>query len=76
MNGTERAERAQRCVQPGTNNQIVIGKDKAFTFDNIYWEDCAQNDIYDTSVKPLVKNFFEGYNATILAYGQTVCLYN
>lgn len=28
--------------------------------------------IYRTCVQPLVEGFFEGYNATILAYGQTV----
>lgn len=44
-----------------------------FEFDDIFTsgkEEDAAN-LYDKSVKPLVLDLFKGYNATILAYGQT-----
>ena len=33
----------------------------------------TQAEIYEDSVAPLVGSYVKGYNATILAYGQTVC---
>ena len=51
--------------------QILLGKDKAFTFDYVFSTRSPQVDIYETSVQPLLKSLFKGYNATVLAYGQT-----
>ncbi|KAJ2729575.1 hypothetical protein H4R23_003459, partial [Coemansia sp. Cherry 401B] len=49
--------------------QIVIGADRAFTFDHVFSPEVAQEQVYDESIKPLVSQFLQGYNATILAYG-------
>ncbi|EDW12322.2 kinesin-like protein KIF21A isoform X1 [Drosophila mojavensis] len=57
-------------VTPG-EQQIVLGSDKAFTFDYVYNVDSNQSDIYDECVKRLVEGTLHGYNATVLAYGQT-----
>ncbi|KAG7396626.1 hypothetical protein PHYBOEH_002000 [Phytophthora boehmeriae] len=51
--------------------QLIVGKDRAFTFDNILGVTTSQLDTYKTCVEPLVQGFLEGYNATVLAYGQT-----
>lgn len=55
--------------------QIIIGKDeasqKSFTFDYVYGPNCSQNEIYSDLAAPLVNQFLQGFNATILAYGQT-----
>ncbi|KAJ2450522.1 hypothetical protein EV183_004230 [Coemansia sp. RSA 2336] len=51
--------------------QIVIGADRAFTFDHVFSPEVGQEQVYEESVKPLVQQFLQGYNATILAYGQT-----
>lgn len=51
--------------------QVILGKDKAFTYDNVYSQLSPQVEIYETSVQPLLKALFKGYNATVLAYGQT-----
>ena len=32
-------------------------------------------EVYQICVEPLVKSIFEGYNATVFAYGQTVSFY-
>jgi len=65
-------EGCQQCVTfvPG-EPQIIIGKDKAFTFDFVYSSVACQEDVYTEAVVPLVKGLFKGYNATVLAYGQT-----
>ncbi|KAI8323884.1 kinesin-domain-containing protein, partial [Martensiomyces pterosporus] len=45
--------------------------DRAFTFDYVFSPEVSQEQIYDDSIQPLVKQFLQGYNATVLAYGQT-----
>lgn len=42
-----------------------------FTFDNTFDMDSTQNDVYEFTAKPAVLSILEGYNSTILAYGQT-----
>lgn len=45
-----------------------------FTFDNVFGSSATPlNAIFDKCVKSLVEGLFQGYNATVLAYGQ-VCL--
>lgn len=50
----------------------MIGKDKVFTFDHVLAPKISQQELYEQCVRPLVHNVFEGYNATVFAYGQTV----
>lgn len=57
-------------VTPG-EPQIILGTDKAFTFDYVYDVDSAQSEIYSSCVERLVDGALKGYNATVLAYGQT-----
>ena len=47
-----------------------------FYFDKIFNEDSIQQDLFEDAAKPLIDNIFEGYNATIFAYGQTGCFYS
>jgi kinesin family protein 3/17 len=42
-----------------------------FAFDHVYGPDSTQQCVYDTTAKHAVSSVLEGYNATILAYGQT-----
>jgi len=51
--------------------QIVLGKDKAFTYDYVFDTDSQQDQIFSDVARDLIEGCFEGYNATILAYGQT-----
>jgi hypothetical protein len=55
--------------------QIVAGNDQGFSFDHVFGEETMQEQIYDQCVVDLIDAAFEGFNATILAYGQTVRLY-
>ncbi|XP_060091391.1 kinesin-like protein KIF27 [Heteronotia binoei] len=62
----------QVCVRliPDTQ-QIIIGKDRVFTFDFVFGKHSTQEEVYTTCIKPLVASLIEGYNATVFAYGQT-----
>ncbi|KAI8906690.1 P-loop containing nucleoside triphosphate hydrolase protein [Gorgonomyces haynaldii] len=54
-------------------SQVVIGRDlkRSFTFDHVFGHTTNQEQIYELVGAPLVSQFVEGFNATILAYGQT-----
>lgn len=49
---------------------MLLGKDKAFTYDFVFDLDTWQEHVYATCVRRLIEGCFEGYNATVLAYGQ------
>uniref|UniRef100_A0A8C7GFZ0 Kinesin family member 21A n=1 Tax=Oncorhynchus kisutch TaxID=8019 RepID=A0A8C7GFZ0_ONCKI len=51
--------------------QVMLGKDKAFTYDYVFDMDSQQESIYTHCTEKLIEGCFEGYNATIFAYGQT-----
>ncbi|XP_028304606.1 kinesin-like protein KIF21A isoform X3 [Gouania willdenowi] len=68
----EKIEGCHICtyVMPG-EPQVILGKDKAFTYDYVFDMDSQQDAIYSTCTEKLVEGCFEGYNATVFAYGQT-----
>nr|XP_012599890.1 kinesin-like protein KIF21B isoform X2 [Microcebus murinus] len=68
----EKIEGCHICtsVTPG-EPQVLLGKDKAFTYDFVFDLDTWQEQVYSTCVNKLIEGCFEGYNATVLAYGQT-----
>ncbi|XP_070257212.1 kinesin-like protein KIF21B isoform X2 [Myotis yumanensis] len=68
----EKIEGCHICtsVTPG-EPQVLLGKDKAFTYDFVFDLDTWQEHVYATCVRRLIEGCFEGYNATVLAYGQT-----
>nr|XP_031303039.1 kinesin-like protein KIF27 isoform X3 [Camelus dromedarius] len=62
----------QACVRAIPNTQqIIIGRDRIFTFDFVFGKNSTQDEVYNTCIKPLVLSLIEGYNATVFAYGQT-----
>ena len=56
-------------VTPG-EPQVFLGKDKAFSYDHVLDMDSQQGELYEHCTQKLVEGCFEGYNATVLAYGQ------
>ncbi|KAM9376923.1 kinesin-like protein KIF21A [Pholidichthys leucotaenia] len=68
----EKIEGCHICtyVMPG-EPQVILGKDKAFTYDYLFDMDSEQDAIYTTCTEKLIEGCFEGYNATVFAYGQT-----
>ncbi|XP_038259208.1 kinesin-like protein KIF27 isoform X2 [Dermochelys coriacea] len=62
----------QVCMRLVPNTQqVIIGKDRVFTFDFVFGKNSTQDEVYTTCIKPLVVSLIEGYNATVFAYGQT-----
>ncbi|NWW46709.1 KIF27 protein, partial [Pedionomus torquatus] len=62
----------QVCVRVVPNTQqIIIGKDRVFTFDFVFGKNSGQEEVYTVCIKPLLLSLTEGYNATVFAYGQT-----
>lgn len=56
-------------VIPG-EPQVTLGSDKSFTFDYVFDTHETQQTLYDKCASSLVTGALQGYNATILAYGQ------
>lgn len=52
--------------------QIKIGP-HSFTFDHVYGSGGAPSPtIFEDCISPLIHGLFQGYNATVLAYGQVM----
>lgn len=52
--------------------QVQIGV-HSFTFDHVYGNDGSPASImFEECVAPLVDGLFQGYNGTVLAYGQVI----
>ncbi|PVU93476.1 hypothetical protein BB559_003263 [Furculomyces boomerangus] len=49
----------------------VGGVPRLFKYDHVFGPTSTQTEVYENSASALVNKFFEGYNVTILAYGQT-----
>ncbi|XP_054920193.1 chromosome-associated kinesin KIF4A [Dermacentor andersoni] len=68
----ELIEGCQACARTCPSNQsIVLGGDKTFSYDYVFGVESSQVQIYDACVSKLLPKVFEGFNVTILAYGQT-----
>ncbi|KPI37624.1 Kinesin-like protein 6 [Cyphellophora attinorum] len=63
-------------VQKFSRSVVPMGKrvkDQTFGFDRIFDENATQNDVYEATTRSLISNVFDGYNATVFAYGATGC---
>ena len=52
-------------LPPGTKRY----KDKRFMFDRVFNHEVRQQDVYEATAQPLLSGLFDGYNATVFAYG-------
>lgn len=61
------------CIRVIDNNSALQfgSSGPRFTFDYVFPKQTTQRDFFDKRVTQLVDSCLEGYNATILAYGQT-----
>ncbi|KAK8544235.1 hypothetical protein V6N13_034598 [Hibiscus sabdariffa] len=69
--GDERTQGCKECVTITKGKpQVQIGT-HSFTFDHVYGNGASPStSIFEECVAPLVDGLFQGYNATVLAYGQ------
>ncbi|XP_052865267.1 kinesin-like protein KIF3A [Anopheles cruzii] len=64
----DKGNRSITVVKPSANSSEPP---KVYYFDNVFGEDSTQIDLYVDTARPIVDKVLEGYNGTILAYGQT-----
>lgn len=53
------------------NSQYENGEDMNFTFDHIFPPSGTQEEVYQVAARPVIDSIFQGFNGTVLAYGQT-----
>jgi kinesin family protein 3/17 len=76
----ETAVNALMCVASEGNETLTVtsglqdrpaGNTHSFVFDRVYAPDASQDHLYTSAVRPVVRSILEGYNGSIIAYGQT-----
>lgn len=60
----------------GAKNQLIIkdpnkSEEISFMFDKIFDTKTHQEEIYEDVGKPVLNNILDGFNGTVMAYGQT-----
>ncbi len=71
LSSTELSQGCRECLRlESTLGLVDAGGDRKFEFDFVYDPSTAQSVIYEQTTVPLLKRIFDGFNATILAYGQ------
>jgi kinesin family protein 5 len=70
-NGLESAEGGRPCVEHLSGEDCMVGGINQFTFDRVFEPDATQTQVYDEAAREIVESVLDGYNGTILAYGQT-----
>ena len=58
-------------VPAAATSSPVGPKKQTFNFDQVHPPAATQYELFDATARPLVSRFLEGFNCTILAYGQT-----
>ncbi|XP_031626150.1 kinesin-like protein KIF3A [Contarinia nasturtii] len=66
-----KVDKINRCITVIKPNAPATEPPKNYYFDSVYAEDSTQIDLYVDTARPIVDKVLEGYNGTILAYGQT-----
>lgn len=62
-------QQPQSSIRLSANRKqvAVVGADKVFAFDNVFDEASSQEEVFNSTVRPLVEGCLNGYNATVLA---------
>ena len=55
-------------MNPSTN-ELFLGADKRFVFDTVYGANTQQEEVFLTSVEPLLSTLCDGYNVAVVVYG-------
>ncbi|CAF3917956.1 unnamed protein product [Rotaria sordida] len=72
LSNNEQQNLCQTCVDvQRTTNEIILANSTAFTFDYVFLPETNQEDLYRECIYDMIEGCFQGYSASILAYGQT-----
>lgn len=70
--GSERVQECRECVRRESLTQIVLGDQRLFSYDFCFGQGTQQSEMYEKCIDPLLASFIQGFNSTVMAYGQTV----
>ncbi|XP_045825037.1 kinesin-like protein KIN-12F [Trifolium pratense] len=59
------------CVINKVSSDALCVGDRQFNFDQVFYADSNQEDVFQSVGVPLVRNALAGYNTSILSYGQS-----
>lgn len=59
------------CAVQGTDPETGCYGQITYTFDRVFDPDSGQEEIYNEAIVPIIESVLEGFNGTVLAYGQT-----
>ncbi|CAG8434361.1 7837_t:CDS:2 [Scutellospora calospora] len=70
---SSRSQRQVITTNSASPNSIIVQGEKKqqFSYDYVFGPESTQEEVYTNAIVKLVENFLDGYNVTILAYGQT-----
>ena len=78
LNQKEKDMNDKMCVEFCSDLKTVAVKSQyegmgpvTFNFDRVFSPDSFQIDVYEVAAKPIVESVLEGFNGTVLTYGQT-----
>eukprot|EP01029_Cantina_marsupialis_P022525 TRINITY_DN549_c2_g1_i6.p1 TRINITY_DN549_c2_g1~~TRINITY_DN549_c2_g1_i6.p1 ORF type:complete len:530 (-),score=88.44 TRINITY_DN549_c2_g1_i6:3086-4675(-) len=79
LNNAERREGTKAIVQCKSDvGEVVVNvngrgqlQQKGFRFDRVFGQYATQEELFDTSVVPIIEEALQGFNCTVFAYGQT-----
>jgi kinesin family protein 4/21/27 len=52
------------------DNTSLVFQGQTFTYDHVFDTELTQRDLYNETAAPMLKDFLEGYNVTIIASGK------
>ena len=67
----ETSEGGRAVVDTNPFDRTVTLSNRKFTCDTVFHPNVDQKELYCNVAPPLLDSFLAGYNATVLAYGQT-----
>ena len=78
LNEREKKHETLPVISASTNDKTVnvikgTGSRQArssYQFDNVFTAFSTQEEVFDTTLKPVIKDVLKGYESTVFAYGQ------
>lgn len=64
-------ERHQTNSMTTYDSESIEFKNHTFTYDYVFGMEMSQAELYQSTAAPMLKSFLDGFNVTIIAYGQT-----
>jgi hypothetical protein len=71
----ELAKSAKKIIKTTSDKKLNLADEREFDFDYVYSDSTTNSEVFEKSVKSNISRALEGYNFSIMAYGQTVVFY-